>query len=213
MTPPTINAYENAQNNTVNFPAGILQPPFFEPTMDDAVNYGAIGSVMGHELTHGFDDEGRKFDAQGNLKDWWTEQDAKAYEQRGKCISDEYTGEVPELGVKTNGLLTLGEDTADNGGLRLAHMAFEQSMNQQGKSLDKEGTDSFTARQRFFVSYAYSWCTNIRPELARMAISTNPHSLPQFRVNRVVSNMPEFRQAFGCKQGQPMVRANACRVW
>ena len=213
MTPPTINAYENPQNNTINFPAGILQPPFFEASADDPVNYGAIGAIMGHELTHGFDDQGRKFDAQGNLKDWWTERDAKAYDQRGKCISDEYTGEVTELGVKTNGLLTQGEDTADNGGLRLAFMALEESMKQQGKSLDEKGADGFTARQRFLVAYAYSWCTNIRPELARTGITTNPHSLPEFRVNKVVSNMPEFWEAFACKQGRPMVRAEACRVW
>jgi len=213
MTPPTINAYENPQNNTINFPAGILQPPFFDPATDDAVNYGAIGMVMGHELTHGFDDQGRKFDAQGNLKDWWTEQDAKAYEQRGECISDEYTGEVAELGVKTNGLLTQGEDTADNGGLRLAYMALEQSMREQGKSLDEKGADGLTGKQRFFVAHAYAWCRNLRPEVARVQITTDPHSLPQFRVNKVESNMPEFWQAFACKQGQPMVRTNACRVW
>jgi putative endopeptidase len=213
MTPPTINAYENPQNNTINFPAGILQPPFFDPTMDDAVNYGAIGSVMGHELTHGFDDEGRKFDAQGSLKDWWTEQDAKAYEERGKCISNEYTQEDAELGVKTNGLLTQGEDTADNGGLRLAYMALSQSMKQQGKPLDEKGADGLTTGQRFFVAHAYAWCANLRPELARTLVTTNPHSQSRFRVNNVESNMPEFWQAFGCKQGQPMVRANACRVW
>lgn len=213
MTPPTINAYEDAQTNTINFPAGILQPPFFDAAADDAVNYGAIGMVIGHELTHGFDDQGRKFDAQGDLKDWWTEQDAKAYEQRGKCISDEYTQEVVDLGVKTNGLLTQGEDTADNGGLRLAYMAFELTYREQGKSLEEKGADSFTARQRFFLAHSYSWCRNWRPELARTIITTNPHSLPQFRVNNVESNMPEFQQAFGCKPGQPMVRANACRVW
>ncbi|HZD33481.1 MAG TPA: M13 family metallopeptidase, partial [Candidatus Angelobacter sp.] len=178
-----------------------------------AVNYGAIGMVMGHELTHGFDDEGRKFDAQGNLKDWWTVQDGKAYDERGKCISDEYTQEVADLGVKTNGLLTQGEDTADNGGIRLAYMALEKSMKEQGKSLDEKGSDGLTARQRFFVAHAYEWCVNVRPERARTQVTTDPHSLPQFRVNNVESNMPEFWQAFGCKQGQPMVRANACRVW
>jgi endothelin-converting enzyme/putative endopeptidase len=213
MTPPTINAYENPQNNTINFPAGILHPPYFDPAADDSVNYGAVGMVMGHELTHGFDDEGRKFDAQGNLKDWWTEQDAKAYDERGKCISDEYTAEVAELGVKTNGLLTQGEDTADNGGARLAYMAMTQSLKAQGKSLDDKGADGLTAPQRFFVAHAFEWCANLRPELARNRITTDPHSLPQFRVNKVESNMPEFWQAFGCKQGQPMVRANACRVW
>ena len=213
MTPPTINAYEDPQTNTINFPAGILQPPFFEMSADDAVNYGAIGMIIGHETTHGFDDQGRKFDAQGNLRDWWTEQDAKAYEQRGKCISDEYTQEIPELGVKTNGLLTQGEDTADNGGARLAFMALEESYRQQGKSLDEKGPDGWTPRQRFFLAHAFSWCTTWRPELARTVITTNPHSMPQFRVNKVESNMPEFQQAFGCKAGQPMVRANACRVW
>jgi len=213
MTPPTINAYEDPQTNTINFPAGILQPPFFDAAADDPVNYGAIGMVVGHELTHGFDDQGRKFDAEGNLKDWWTEQDSKAYEQRGKCISDQYTQEVPELGVKTNGLLTQGEDTADNGGLRLAYRALEQRYRELGKSLDEKGADGFTARQRFFLSHSYAWCRNWRPELARNIITTNPHSMPQFRVNNVESNMPEFQQAFGCKTGQPMVRANACRVW
>jgi endothelin-converting enzyme/putative endopeptidase len=213
MTPPTINAYEDPQTNTINFPAGILQPPFFEMSADDAVNYGAIGMIIGHEATHGFDDQGRKFDAQGNLRDWWTEQDAKAYDQRGKCISDEYTQEVTELGVKTNGLLTQGEDTADNGGARLAFMALEESYRQQGKSLDEKGPDGWTPRQRFFLAHAFSWCGSWRPELARTVITTNPHSMPQFRVNKVESNMPEFQQAFGCKPGQPMVRANACRVW
>ena len=213
MTPPTINAYEDPQTNTINFPAGILQPPFFEAGSDDAVNYGAIGMIIGHETTHGFDDQGRKFDAQGNLRDWWTEQDKKAYEQRGKCISDEYTQEIPELGVKTNGLLTQGEDTADNGGARLAFMALEELYRQQAKSLDERGPDGWTARQRFFLAHAFSWCGNWRPEFARTVITTNPHSMPQFRVNKVESNIPEFQQAFGCKAGQPMVRANACRVW
>ncbi len=213
MTPPTIDAYEDAQTNTINFPAGILQPPFFAAGSDDAVNFGAIGMVMGHETTHGFDDQGRKFDAQGNLRDWWTEADAKAYEQRGKCISDEYTAEIPELGVKTNGLMTQGEDTADNGGARLAFMALEQVYRDEGKSLDEKGPDGWTPRQRFFLAHAFSWCRIWRPELARTVITTNPHSMPQFRVNNVESNMPEFQQAFGCKPGQPMVRANACRVW
>src|SRR5580700_8303652 len=215
MTPPTINAYYDPQLNTINFPAGILQPPFFEKTMDDSVNYGAIGMVIGHELTHGFDDQGRKFDAHGNLRDWWTAEDAKQYDERGKCISDEYTQEVPDAGagVKQNGLLTQGEDTADNGGIHLALMALESDLKKQGKSLDDKGADGWTYRQRFFLSYAYSWCTNVRPEVARMSVTTNPHSLPMFRVNNVGSNMPEFYQAFGCKPGQKMVRANACRVW
>jgi putative endopeptidase len=215
MTPPTINAYYDAQTNTINFPAGILQPPYFDKDMDDSVNFGAIGMVIGHEIIHGFDDQGRKFDAQGNLRDWWTADDAKQYEERGKCISDEYTEDVPEAGpgVRQNGLLTQGEDTADNGGIHLALNALETELKKQGKSLDDKGADGWTYRQRFFLSYAYSWCTNVRPEIARMSVTTNPHSLPMFRVNNVGSNMPEFYQAFGCKPGQKMVRANACRVW
>ena len=215
MTPATINAYYDPQLNTINFPAGILQPPYFEKSMDDSVNYGAIGMVIGHELTHGFDDQGRKFDAHGNLRDWWTAEDAKQYDKRGKCISDEYTQDVPDAGagVKQNGLLTQGEDTADNGGLHLALNALETDLEQQGKSLDDKGPDGWTYRQRFFLSYAYSWCTNVRPEVARLVVTTNPHSLPIFRIDNVVSNMSEFSQAFGCKAGQKMVRANACRVW
>ena len=215
MTPPTINAYYDPQLNTINFPAGILQPPYFEKAMDDSVNYGAIGMVIGHELTHGFDDQGRKFDAQGNLRDWWTAEDAKQYDERGKCISDEYTQDVPDAGpgVRQNGLLTQGEDTADNGGIHLALNALEAELKKQGKSLDDKGPDGWTYRQRFFLSYAYSWCSNVRPEVARLIVTTNPHSLPIFRIDNVVSNMSEFAQAFGCKAGQKMVRANACRVW
>jgi len=215
MTPPTINAYYDPQLNTINFPAGILQPPFFDPAKDDAVNFGAIGMVIGHEIIHGFDDEGRKFDAKGNLRDWWTAEDAKNYDERGKCISDEYTQEVPEAGagVKQNGLLTQGEDTADNGGIHLALAALEADLRQQGKSLDDKGEDGWTYRQRFFLSNAYSWCANVRPQIAKLVVTTDPHSLPKFRIDNVMSNMPEFEQAFGCKAGQKMVRENACRVW
>ncbi|MFZ0773782.1 MAG: M13 family metallopeptidase [Candidatus Sulfotelmatobacter sp.] len=215
MTPPTINAYYDPQLNTINFPAGILQPPYFEKNMDDSVNYGAIGMVIGHELTHGFDDQGRKFDAHGNLRDWWTAEDAKQYDERGKCIADEYTQEVPDAGagVKQNGLLTQGEDTADNGGIHLALFALEADLKKQGKSLDDKGPDGWTYLQRFFLANAYSWCSNVRPEVARLIVTTNPHSLPIFRIDNVVSNMSEFAQAFGCKAGQRMVRANACRVW
>jgi len=213
MTPPTINAYYDPQLNSINFPAGILQPPYFDSTMEDVVNYGAIGMVIGHELTHGFDDEGRKFDAQGNLRDWWTPEDAKAYEQRGECIANEYTEEIPEAGVKQNGHLTQGEDTADNGGLRLAFMAVNNNLQAEGKSLDAKEADGWTPRQRFFVSYAYSWCEQVRPELMRTLVLTNPHSIPKYRVNNVVSNMPEFQEAFSCKKGSRMVRADQCRVW
>ena len=215
MTPPTINAYYDPQLNTINFPAGILQPPYFDPSKDDAVNYGAIGMVIGHEIIHGFDDQGRKFDDKGNLRDWWTSDDAKKYDERGKCISDEYTQTVPDAGdgVKQNGLLTQGEDTADNGGIRLALAALEISLKKQGKSLDDKGDDGWTYRQRFFLSNAYSWCANVRPQIARLIVTTDPHSLPVFRINNVISNMSEFGQAFNCKAGQKMVRANACRVW
>ena len=215
MTPPTINAYYDPQLNTINFPAGILQPPYFDPTMDDSVNYGAIGMVIGHEIIHGFDDQGRKFDSHGNLRDWWSAEDSKLYDERGKCISDEYTQDVPDAGegVKQNGLLTQGEDTADNGGIYLALAATEAALKKEGKSLDDKGSDGWTYRQRFFLAFAYSWCANIRPEIARLAVTTDPHSMSVFRVNNVVSNMPEFQQAFGCKAGQKMVRANACHVW
>ena len=213
MTPPTINAYYDPQLNTINFPAGILQPPFFDPTMDDAVNYGGIGMVIGHEITHGFDDQGRKFDAQGNLRDWWTAADAKAYDQRDECIADEYTQEIPEAGVKQNGHLTQGEDTADNGGLRLAFMALSNKLQASGQSLDGKDDSGWTPRQKFFLSYANEWCQQYRPELMRTVVLTNPHSIPKYRVNNVVANMPEFQQAFSCKAGMPMVRAKQCRVW
>ena len=213
MTPPTIDAYYNAQLNSINFPAGILQPPFFEPKADAAINYGATGGVIGHEITHGFDDQGRKFDARGNLRDWWNEQDAKSYEKRGDCFAEQYSQEVPEAGVKQNGRLTQGEDTADNGGARLAFMALQDRLQKDGTALDETGPDGWTARQRFFLSYANAWCTEARPDFIRTLVLTNPHSFPRYRVNNVVSNMPEFQQAFSCKSGSPMVAANACRVW
>lgn len=213
MTPSTIDAYYDPQTNTINFPAGILQPPLFDRDQDDAANYGAEGAVIGHEITHGFDDQGRKFDGHGNLRDWWTPQDATSYDERGKCISDEYTEEVPEAGVKQNGLLTQGEDTADNGGVRLALMALDGTLKPQGKSLDSKGADGLTELQRFFLAYANTWCTELRPEVMRTSVLTNPHSLPRYRVNNVLANMPEFAKAFGCKQGQSLVHENACRVW
>jgi putative endopeptidase len=213
MTPPTINAYEDPPTNTINFPAGMLQPPYFDPKADDAVNYGAVGMVIGHETIHGFDDQGRKFDARGNLRDWWTPQDGKEYEARGKCISDQYTQDVPEAGVKQNGLMTQGEDTADNGGARIAFMALEQALARAGKDLDTKEGDGITPRQRFFLSFAYSWCTDYRPELLRLVVLTDPHSYPRYRVNNTLSNMPEFWQAYGCQKGQRMVHDNACRVW
>jgi endothelin-converting enzyme/putative endopeptidase len=213
MTPATINAYEDPQMNTINFPAGIMQLPMFGQNQDDASNFGAIGMVIGHETIHGFDDQGRKFDAQGNLRDWWTPEDAKRYDEKDKCIVDQYSQEIPEYGVKQNGNLTAGEDTADNGGIHLAMLALEEQYKEQGKSLDTPEADGLTARQRFFLAYAFSWCAEVRPEAARSQVLSNPHSLPHFRVNRPLSNMPEFQQAFGCKEGQPMVHNPACRVW
>ena len=213
MTPATINAYEDPQMNTINFPAGILQLPLFDRTQSDAANFGAIGMVIGHEAIHGFDDQGRKFDEKGNLRDWWSPEDAKRYDEKDKCIVDQYTQEIPEYGVKQNGALTAGEDTADNGGMHLAILALENVYKANGKSLDTPEEDGLTARQRFFLSYAFSWCSDVRPEAARNQILTNPHSLPRLRINRPLSNMPEFWQAFQCKQGDPMVHTPACRVW
>jgi putative endopeptidase len=215
MTPPTINAYNDPQNNSINFPAGILQLPYFSPSQSDADNYGDIGATIGHEIIHGFDDQGRKFDAKGNLRDWWTDSDAKAYEQRGSCLVAQYTHPVPALGpdVHTDGKQTLGEDTADNGGIHLAMMALENLYKKEGKSLDTAGEDGLTPRQRFYASYAYGWCESSRPDRERMQITTDPHSLPQYRVNTVLSNQADFAKAFGCKAGQPMVAAPACRVW
>ena len=209
MTPPTVNAYYSPLQNNINFPAGILQPPFFDNRMDAAVNYGAIGSVMGHELTHGFDDQGRQFDAEGNLRDWWTPEDTKEFEKRAECFIKEYSAFTPLDDVHLNGKLTLGENTADNGGVRLAFRALMQSLN--GKPQPK--VDGFTPQQRFFLAWGQAWCENVRPEMARMMAQTDPHSPPRDRVNGVLGNMPEFRQAFACHEGQPMVHAPSCRVW
>ena len=214
MTPPTVDAYADAQSNTINFPAGILQPVFFDTTRDDVINYGAEGTVVGHELTHEFDDQGRKFDAKGNLRDWWTPEDAKEYEQRGACIAKEYTGPVPGIdGVQQNGKLTQGEDTADNGGIHLSLSALIEDLKQQGKTLDDKDEHGLTNLQRFFIAYGTIWCEQVRPETAKMMIMTNPHSVPWLRVNNVVGNMPEFEKAFNCKAGQAEVHATRCRVW
>ncbi len=213
MTPPTVNAYEDPQTNTINFPAGILQPPFFDAAQIDAANYGAIGAVIGHEIIHGYDDQGRKFDADGNLRDWWTAADAAAYEQRDNCIAEQYTQDVPEAGVKQNGKLSLGEDTADNGGVHLTLNALQDTLKSQGKSLDSAAQGGMTQAQTFFTAYATVWCGELRAEAARTAVLTQGHSLNRYRTNNVLANMPEFAHAFGCKPGQKMVRANACRVW
>jgi endothelin-converting enzyme/putative endopeptidase len=209
MTPPTINAYYDPQMNNINFPAGILQPPFFDKKADDAENLGAIGMVIGHELTHGFDDEGRQFDAKGNLEDWWTEADAKAFDAKAKCLEDEYSAFVVGKGVHLNGKLTLGENTADNGGIRLAYMALMNVL--AAKTLPPQ--DGFTAEERFFLSFGQEWCSNTTPEVEQLRAQTDGHSMDRYRVNGVVSNLPEFQKAFGCAAGKPMVSAKACRVW
>ena len=209
MTPPTVNAYYAPPQNNINFPAGILQPPFYNPKADDAVNYGAIGVVIGHELTHGFDDQGRRYDGKGNLRDWWTADDAKAFTTRADCVSQEYGGFQPIEGVKLNGKLTLGENAADNGGIHLAYMALMDSLAKH--TIAQE--DGLTAEQQFFLGYAQIWCENMTPESARLSAATNPHSPGEFRVNGVLQNLPEFEKAFACKTGDPMVSTNPCRVW
>jgi endothelin-converting enzyme/putative endopeptidase len=213
MTPPTVNAYYSSSYNEIVFPAGILQPPFFDKKMDDAVNFGGIGLVIGHELTHGFDDQGRKFDPQGNLHDWWTPEDGKEFEKRVSCVADEYSGFVAVDDLRLNGRLTLGENTADNGGARIALMALERMIAEDKTGKEGEKIDGYTPEQRFFLGFARVWCEKRRPESARMQVTTNPHSPGKWRVNGVVQNMPEFQQAWGCKAGQPMVSANACHVW
>ena len=209
MTPPTVNAYYNPSMNNINFPAGILQPPFFDKDLDDAVNYGAIGAVIGHEMTHGFDDQGRRFDGKGNLSDWWTENDAKEFEKRSACLVDQYSQYVATGDVKLNGKLTLGENTADNGGLRMSFMALEAE--NAGRNIP--AIDGFTPEQRLFLGWGQVWCTNQTPEHMRLQALTDPHSLEHARVNGVLQNMADFAKAFSCKQGQPMVSANPCRIW
>jgi endothelin-converting enzyme/putative endopeptidase len=208
MTPPTVNAFYSAATNSINFPAGILQWPFFDPQRDRAVNFGGIGSVIGHEMTHGFDDSGRKFDGAGNLRDWWTAADGAEFEKRAACIANEYSGFSPLADVKLNGRLTLGENTADNGGVRVALMALMDTL--KG---DEDNVDGFTPEQRFFLGFAQVFCENTSPEQLRLRAVTDSHSPGRFRVNGTVQNMPEFQKAFSCKTGQPMVSANACRVW
>jgi len=209
MTPPTVNAYYDPQKNDINFPAGILQPPMFDPKSDAAPNYGNAGSTIGHELTHGFDDEGRQFDAQGNLKDWWTTIDGKEFDRRASCISDQYSQYTVIDDIKINGKLTLGEDVADLGGTLLAYLAWKEATKDQ----KRESIDGFTPDQRFFIAYGQQWCSSNKDETKRLRAAIDPHSPDQYRANGVVSNMPEFREAFHCKPGQPMVRENACRVW
>jgi putative endopeptidase len=210
MTPPTVNAYYNPLKNEIVFPAGILQPPFFDGNADDAVNYGAIGAVIGHEMTHGFDDQGRKFDARGNLRDWWTAEDARNYEARAACVEKQFDGYVVEEGLHENGKLVLGESIADLGGLTIAWKAYQKSL--AGKP-EPAKIDGFTAGQRFFLSFARVWAQNDRPESERLQVVTNPHPLDRFRGIAAPSNMPQFANAFGCQAGDPMVRAERCQIW
>jgi len=209
MTPPTVNAYFNPQMNDINFPAGVLQPPLYDPKLDDAPNYGNTGGTIGHELTHAFDDEGRQFDAKGNLRDWWTAEDAKGFEDRINCIRDQYAGYVIVDDTHINSKLTSGEDVADLGGELLAYIAWKK----QTEGVKLTDVEGFTPDQRFFVGMAQWACENDRPENLRVHAATDPHSPGFARINGVVSNMPEFQKAFGCKAGQPMVHAPSCRVW
>jgi len=209
MSPPTVNAYFSPQMNDINFPAGVLQPPLYDPKEDDAPNYGNTGATIGHELTHAFDDEGRQFDAKGNLRDWWTSEDAKGFEDRINCDRDQYAGFTIVDDIHINSKLTSGEDVADLGGTLLAYIAWKkQTANQTLAPID-----GFTPDQRFFIGMAQWACENERPENLRVSAVTNPHSPGFARINGVVSNMPEFQKAFGCKAGQPMVHAPSCRVW
>jgi predicted metalloendopeptidase len=211
MSPPTVNAYYNPLINEIVFPAGILQPPFFDPEADDAYNYGGMGSVIGHEMSHGFDDTGAQFDASGNLKNWWTEDDLKNFKARAQCVINQFNGFEVEKGLNVNGNLVVGESIGDLGGLVIAYAAFQKAT--AGKP--KKVIDGFTPEQRFFLGYARGWATNMRPELARLITKTNPHPLPKFRVNGPLSNMPQFAEAFSCKAGDPMVRAekDRCQIW
>lgn len=211
MTPPTVNAYYNPAQNDINFPAGILQPPFFDPGIDKAVNFGSIGVVIGHEMTHGFDDEGSKFDATGNVRDWWTKEDKAAFDKRTQCEVDEYGNFEPVPGTKLNGKLTLGENTADNGGLRVAYAALHSEID--GTPAASKKIDGFSPDQRFFLGYAQVWCENSREQFERMMAKVNPHSPGRFRTNGAVQNFDAFGKAFQCKQGTPMYPTSSCRVW
>jgi putative endopeptidase len=209
MTPPTVNAYFDPQMNDINFPAGVLQPPLYDPKSDDAPNYGNTGGTVGHELTHAFDDEGRQFNAEGNLKDWWTKEDAKNFEDRINCQREQFATYVVVDDIHINSKLTSGEDVADLGGTLLAYIAWKHATENQ----HLQPIDGFTPDQRFFIGYAQWACENKRPENSRLNALTDPHSPGFARINGIVTNMPQFATAFGCKAGQPMVKAQVCKVW
>jgi predicted metalloendopeptidase len=210
MTPPTVNAYNNSSMNEIVFPAGILQPPFYDPKADDAVNYGGMGAVIGHEITHGFDDHGSEFDGHGNLKNWWTDDDLKNFKERAACVQSQFDGYVVDGDLHENGKLVLGESIADLGGLAISYAAYEKSLEGKPRPPDKDG---FTPEQRFFLGWAQVWGANERLEYERLMANTNPHPLPRFRGDGPLSNMAEFAKAFGCKKGDAMVREQVCKIW
>jgi putative endopeptidase len=212
MTPPTVNAYYNPAQNDINFPAGILQPPFYDFKIDPAVNFGGIGVVIGHEMTHGFDDQGSQFDPQGNVRMWWTAEDRKKFNERTDCEVKEYGDFEVAPGQRLNGKLTLGENTADNGGLHIAYAALMSTLAKEGMDPAAK-SDGYTAAQRYFIGFGQVWCENTREQAARLRARTDPHSAGMWRVNGSVQNFDEFGKAFGCKVGQPMMPSNACRVW
>jgi len=209
MTPPTVNAYYNSTMNEIVFPAGILQPPFYDVKADDAINYGGMGAAIGHEITHGFDDSGSQFDGKGNLRDWWTKDDRKNFDDRATCVQLQFDGYEVEPGLHENGKLVLGESIADLGGLAISYAAYEKSIAGKGVA----ALDSFNPEQRFFLGWAQVWGANLRPEYARLMANSNPHPVPKFRVNGPLSNMNLFAKAFGCKKGDPMVRDKVCKIW
>ena len=215
MTPPTVNAYYNPPMNEIVFPAGIMQPPFFDPKADDAVNYGGMGAVIGHEITHGFDDQGRQYDSEGNLKDWWTKEDADKFNQRADMVGKQYSAFQPLDSVYVNGKLTMGENLADLGGLTIAYSALQKQLKKQYPAGNYPKYDGLTPEQRFFLSWAQVWRTNARPEYLRQQVLTDPHSPAQFRTNGPLMNMPQFYEAFGCKEDAKMVRAQTDRtkIW
>jgi predicted metalloendopeptidase len=210
MTPPTVNAYNNSSMNEIVFPAGILQPPFYDPKADDAVNYGGMGAVIGHEITHGFDDHGSEFDGHGNLKNWWKADDLKNFQERATCVQTQFDNYAVDGDLHENGKLVLGESIADLGGLAISYAAYEKSLEGKQRPPDKDG---FTPEQRFFLGWAQVWGANERPEFERLMANTNPHPLPRFRGNGPLGNMAEFAKAFGCKKGDAMVREQVCKIW
>jgi putative endopeptidase len=211
MTPPTVNASYNPARNAITFPAGILQPPFFQPDSDDAANYGAIGAVIGHEMSHGFDDDGAKYDAEGNLKNWWTDRDRTQFEARAACVTNQFDSIDVGAGLRHNGKLVTGEAMGDLNGIRIAYDAYHRSLG--GK--EPPVIDGFTGDQRFFLAFARVWAGTQRPEDMQRQLATNPHPLAKYRVNATLENMPEFHRAFACKRGDPMVRPpdQQCRLW